>query len=57
MITGAVAASMASPFVFEPVEFTTGSGGKVTRVDGGLVAHYQLTTFDLVDGRPPRWPT
>jgi NTE family protein len=56
-IVDAVAASMAFPFIFEPVQFTTGSGGTVTWVDGGLVADYPLTTFDRTDGRLPRWPT
>jgi NTE family protein len=57
LIADAAAASMAFPIIFAPVDVTTGTGGTVTWVDGGLAADYPLTVFDRTDGRPPRWPT
>jgi NTE family protein len=56
-VIDAVRASMSYPFFFRPVQFTTGSGGKVTWVDGGLLSNFPITVFDRTDGRSARWPT
>jgi NTE family protein len=56
-IVDAVRASMSYPFFFRPVEFTTGSGGTATWVDGGLLSNFPITVFDRTDGTAPRWPT
>lgn len=56
-IVDAVRASMSYPFFFRPVQFTTGTGGKVTWVDGGMLSNFPITVFDRTDGKPPRWPT
>jgi NTE family protein len=57
LIADAVAASLAFPFVFDPVHVTTGSGETVTWIDGGLMADYPLAIFDRTDGHASRWPT
>jgi NTE family protein len=57
LVVDAVRASMSYPFFFRPVQFTTGSGGKVTWVDGGLLSNFPITVFDRTDGQQPRWPT
>jgi NTE family protein len=57
LLVDAVRASMSYPFFFRPVEFTTGAGGKVTWVDGGVLSNFPITVFDRTDGREPRWPT
>lgn len=57
LIVDAVRASMSYPFFFRPVQFTTGGGGKVTWVDGGLLSNFPITVFDRTDGKPSRWPT
>ncbi|HEX3787612.1 MAG TPA: patatin-like phospholipase family protein [Pseudonocardiaceae bacterium] len=57
LIVDAVRASMSYPFFFRPVEFATGTGGKVTWVDGGLLSNFPITVFDRTDGKPSRWPT
>jgi NTE family protein len=56
-VVEAVAASMAFPFIFQPIDFTTGSGETVTWIDGGLAANYPLSLFDRTDGKASRWPT
>ncbi len=56
-ILDAVRASMSFPFFFRPVEFTPGTGGAVTWVDGGLLSNFPITIFDRTDGRAQRWPT
>lgn len=56
-IVDACAASMAFPFIFQPLDIETGTGEKVTWIDGGLMANYPLTVFDRMDGLPSRWPT
>jgi NTE family protein len=57
LIVDAVRASMSYPFFFRPVEFETGSGGKVTWVDGGVLSNFPITVFDRTDGKQSRWPT
>jgi NTE family protein len=57
LIVDAVRASMSYPFFFRPVEFETGTGGKVTWVDGGVLSNFPITVFDRTDGRKSRWPT
>lgn len=55
-VAAAVWASSAIPLVFRPVEVTT-NRGKVTWVDGGVLAGFPITVFDRTDGKQPRWPT
>jgi NTE family protein len=57
LIVDAVRASMSYPFFFRPVQFTTGNGGRVTWVDGGMLSNFPITVFDRTDGKLSRWPT
>ncbi|HEY4017241.1 MAG TPA: patatin-like phospholipase family protein [Pseudonocardiaceae bacterium] len=57
LIVDAVRASMSFPFFFRPVQFTPGTGGTVTWVDGGLLSNFPITIFDRTDGQAERWPT
>lgn len=57
-VTDAVRASVAIPFVFEPVELRDLHTGRTsTLLDGGVLSNFPVDTFDRRDGRPPRWPT
>lgn len=51
-----VRASMSIPFVYDPVDLGRG-GTSASLIDGGLVAHFPVSVFDRIDGKPPRWPT
>jgi NTE family protein len=66
LIVDAVRASMAIPFFFTPVRFRaptaefdghTYEGGRVTWVDGGVLANFPINVFDRTDGQPARWGT
>lgn len=56
-VVDAVRASMSAPYFFRPVDVTTGSGHRVTWVDGGLLSNFPITVFDRTDGQASRWPT
>ena len=57
MVVDAVAASIAIPFFFEPIELTDAEGRQHLLVDGGLLSNFPISVFDRTDGQPPRWPT
>jgi NTE family protein len=70
MVISAVRGSMSIPFFFVPDRVATKRaeidlpddgkiiwpGGKVTWVDGGMLANFPITAFDRTQGAP-RWPT
>lgn len=56
VISKAVQASAATPYLFEPVELV-GPRGTATLVDGGLLSNYPISVFDRTDAKAPRWPT
>jgi NTE family protein len=65
-IVDAVRASMSIPFFFQPVQFPVHSvtingqtldAGRITWVDGGLLANFPVDVFDRTDGAQSRWPT
>lgn len=56
-VADAVRASMAIPFLFQPVTLRTATGQACTLVDGGVLSNFPIDTFDRPDGKEPRWPT
>lgn len=58
LVADAVAASIAVPLYYEPLELTdVRTGWTHVLVDGGVLANYPLTVFDRTDNDAPRWPT
>lgn len=57
LVADAVRASMAIPFLFQPVTLTDADGKDHTLVDGGVLSNFPIDSFDRRDGRVPRWPT
>ncbi|WP_396919178.1 patatin-like phospholipase family protein, partial [Mycolicibacterium sp.] len=56
-VADAVRASMAIPFLFQPVTLKDAAGEASTLVDGGVLSNFPIDSFDRPDGREPRWPT
>jgi NTE family protein len=57
-VADAVRASMAIPFLFEPVTLTHGDGVTTSNlVDGGLLSNFPIDSLDRTDGSSPAWPT
>lgn len=56
-VADAVRASMAIPFLFQPVTLKDAAGQASTLVDGGVLSNFPIDSFDRPDGREPRWPT
>ena len=56
-VVGAVTASAAIPFYFEPVRLRAASGEVSTLVDGGLLSNFPVALFDVPPGQRPAWPT
>lgn len=57
LVADAVRASMAIPFLFNPVTLNTAAGKPCTLVDGGVLSNFPIDSFDRPDGAEPRWPT
>jgi NTE family protein len=58
LVADAVAASIAVPLYYEPLELTDVRTGQThVLVDGGVLSNYPITIFDRTDNDPPRWPT
>ncbi|MBU9766605.1 patatin-like phospholipase family protein [Mycobacterium sp. TNTM28] len=57
LVADAVRASMAIPFLFQPVTLETVAGQPCTLVDGGVLSNFPIDSFDRPDGAEPRWPT
>jgi NTE family protein len=57
LVADAVRASMAIPFLFQPVTLKTAAGEPCTLVDGGVLSNFPIDSFDRRDGAEPRWPT
>ncbi|MGH3458110.1 patatin-like phospholipase family protein [Aeromicrobium sp.] len=55
-VADAVRASASIPYFFEPVTLS-GTRGRSTLVDGGLLSNYPISAFDRLDDLPPRWAT
>jgi NTE family protein len=56
-VADAVRASMAIPFLFQPVTLDDLAGEPYTLVDGGVLSNFPIDSFDRLDGKVPRWPT
>ncbi|MDH6199066.1 NTE family protein [Mycobacterium frederiksbergense] len=56
-VADAVRASMAIPFLYQPVTLKTAAGQPCTLVDGGVLSNFPIDSFDRPDGKAPRWPT
>ncbi|MDV3125310.1 patatin-like phospholipase family protein [Mycobacterium sp. 21AC1] len=56
-VADAVRASMAIPFLYQPVTLRTATGQPCTLVDGGVLSNFPIDSFDRPDGGEPRWPT
>ncbi|MGV9799253.1 patatin-like phospholipase family protein [Mycobacterium sp. NPDC003449] len=56
-VADAVRASMAIPFLFQPVTLKDAAGQDCTLVDGGVLSNFPIDSFDRPDGKEPRWPT
>lgn len=57
-VADAVRASMAIPFLFEPITLVHGNGDATsTLVDGGLLSNFPIDSLDRTDGSSPAWPT
>ncbi|BBZ03806.1 membrane protein [Mycolicibacterium chitae] len=56
-VADAVRASMAIPFLFQPVTLRDAAGQPSTLVDGGVLSNFPIDSFDRPDGGEPRWPT
>ncbi|ART68286.1 phospholipase [Mycobacterium dioxanotrophicus] len=57
LVADAVRASMAIPFLFQPVTLEGVGGEQYTLVDGGVLSNFPIDSFDRADGKVPRWPT
>lgn len=57
LVADAVRASMAIPFLFQPVTLDDAAGDPYTLVDGGVLSNFPIDSFDRPDGKVPRWPT
>ncbi|MEE6163752.1 MULTISPECIES: patatin-like phospholipase family protein [unclassified Mycolicibacterium] len=57
LVADAVRASMAIPFLFQPVTLEGVGGERYTLVDGGVLSNFPIDSFDRIDGKVPRWPT
>ncbi|MDH6245191.1 patatin-like phospholipase family protein [Mycobacterium sp. OTB74] len=57
LVADAVRASMAIPFLFQPVTLNDAAGQASTLVDGGVLSNFPIDSLDRPDGRAPRWPT
>ena len=57
-VARAVRASMAIPFVYDPVRIgNRDTGAQALLIDGGLTSGFPVGVLDRSDDQPPRWPT